>query len=149
MVTISNFNSIFEASLGINAIFVIFDLLPKIDKEFLSSTSIPPDLWEPEMSKEEERFISTYGWKTYAFSYSIMRSWIKYITMINSALSLLILIFAGFSPEYRISDTLMGLVLILLLSPVCVWSIYFYTYFPNLRKRLALNAKNEYLSRYK
>jgi len=147
MVTVSNFNSIFEVSLGINAIFVIFDLLPKMDKQFLSSMSMPPDLWEPEMSKEEERYISTYGWKTYAFSYNMMRSWIKNITMINSALSLLVLIFAGFSPKYRISNTLMGLVLIWLLLPVCVWSIYFYTYFPSLRKRLALSAKSEYLSR--
>jgi len=144
MATISNFNSIIEVSLAINAVLVIFDLLPKMDDEIKSSMRIPPDLWEPDMSKEEERHVATYGWKTYVFTYAILRAWAKSISLFNSLASLSILVFAGFSPNYQISSVTMALVLAWLILPVCIWIIVFYVYFPSLRKRLAMYAKKEY-----
>lgn len=144
MIPISNFNSVIEVSIAINALFVFFDLLPKMDKHFQYLMQIPPDLWEPGMSKEEERYITTYGWKTYGFSYARARNKIKTISLINSVFSLLLLVFSGFVPDYQVSKSLVCIVLSLLLAPVLIWSLYFYIVYPKFRRSLAEKAKVEF-----
>jgi len=117
MYNLSDFSSVLEIAFAFNAILVFFELQKLIEQKYKDINNIG-DVISIFFDKKDWHYINTYGWKSHLFIYSIWIGRLKVISIINSILALILLIYSGINPNISFELYSIILLLALLFLPV-------------------------------
>lgn len=109
---LSNFNSLWEIAFAVNAIFVIFELIPILNKKLEETLAIGDSEIKEFILKEDQQTILNCGWKRIIFGQIFWTEGLKIISILCSLLALLLIIVGGFNPNLSLS---MGIILIFII----------------------------------
>ena len=158
MITLSDFNSVFEVALAVNGLLVYFDISPRIDDHFQKLLPSDPGPFELKTkdgqfvekddvffvgTDKEKAFVKRFGWRSILFKFADFKALLLFISAFNSLFALALLIVAGFLPTAKILTVFMVLMLICLFIPVTYLILYYYISFPKLKKHAASEARKE------
>jgi hypothetical protein len=147
---ISDFNSLFELAVGINALVVIFDLMPRLDGRWAA------------LIDEYDRLYNAAdqaGWDLFAFSptadlrteHSKLRKGFVLIALFSTTLAFLYLLRSAFDPQRSIGGLTAGALIVLALVPVPLAYMILFLHpmnhfqeriIPPLQSRLDFNKQN-------
>lgn len=119
MYNIADFNSVLEVGFAVNAILVFFELESYLGKRFNKTQLLGHNLLANFIQKEEDlRYVTNYGWRSLVFGYAVWIGRLKWISVINSSLCLLLLIGVGYNPAIKIGFIFLAFLLFLIFIPV-------------------------------
>jgi hypothetical protein len=133
MIKIADFNSLWEISFGVNAIFVYFELAPRLEQKFKGINAIGKNIVEEINQEEDQSFVITYGWRSLFLGYFIWILQLKKLSIINSFISLLLIAVAGFNPESGLSVLTVCITILTLFTPVVCIPIIILYFFPKYK----------------
>jgi hypothetical protein len=148
MTSLSNFNSVLQIGFAVNALLYFFDLKQALEDYFKNKTL---KLGDSEISwhldEKDRNFISSYGWRALAFGYVIWMSRLKTLTVLDSILSLCLLIFSGFNPTFEIGNFFIFAMLLVLFIPVTFITLVIIYGLPFYKLSCMKNATKKILER--
>ncbi len=120
MYQIINFNSVLEIGFAVNAILVIFELESYLEKRFKKIQGLGRNEINLFVKERDQYHINNYGWRSLAFGYVIWIGRLKLISIFNSLLCLLLLLYAGYNPEVEVGLLTSMAILLLIFLPVLI-----------------------------
>jgi|GEM_PF-2149990 len=120
MVNITNFTSVFEISFAINALFYFFDVLPKQRNKDLSELAEFDRITQKLKDGGFEGLGNKYFKEGLIQYNSKLIVVLSIVTLFNSALSLALLIWVGFSPNLCAPWYILAVVLFTLFVPAVI-----------------------------
>ncbi|TRW91225.1 hypothetical protein [Candidatus Methylobacter oryzae] len=126
MVEISNFNSLWEIAFATNAIFVYFDLLPVLESKFKGTQALGVKFISLVVPEKDLEYINAYGWRSILFGYTVWVSRLKSLSVINSIISIFLVVLAGYSPDLDLGFTNILIIIVLFFPVIFIPAIVVY-----------------------
>ena len=120
MSKILDFNSLWQIAFAVNAIFVYFELAPALERKFKGVNAIGKSVIDDFIEDKDRRYINNYGWKSILFNFTNWIWILKLLSIINSIVALLLIIIAGFSPAAELGWYFLGVIILILFTPIIV-----------------------------
>jgi len=149
MYQIINFNSALEVGFAVNAILVLFELKSYLEHRFKKIQRLGRDDINLFVKERDQHYINTYGWKPLIFGYAIWIGRLKIISIFNSLLCLVLLIFAGYNPEAEFGLLSSLALLLFIFLPVSVITFIIIYGLPNYKFKCIKIAITNILEREK
>ncbi len=118
MVNISNFNSLWEIAFAINAIFVFFELAPLLERKFIGTNSLGKSIIDKMIAEEDQSYINNYGWRSIIFGHFLWLSRLKWLSALNSAIAIILIVIAGFNPTSTLGSLSICIIILILFTPI-------------------------------
>jgi hypothetical protein len=118
MSKILDFNSLWQIAFAVNAIFVYFELAPALERKFKGVNAVGKSVIDDFIEDKDRRYINNYGWKSILFNFTNWIWKLKLLSIINSIVALLLIIIAGFSPEAELGWYFLGVIILILFTPI-------------------------------
>ena len=147
MSKIIDFNSLWEISFAVNAIFVYFELAPALERKFNGINAIGRSTIDELIEEKDRRYVNTYGWRSVAVGFMIWLRILKSLSLLNSIVALLLIIIAGFSPESELGLFVFGTIILMLFTPIIAIPGIIRYIFPAYKLKCIEEAINKILDR--
>ncbi|WP_435235094.1 hypothetical protein ACR30L_15210 [Psychromonas sp. PT13] len=147
MLRIENFNSLWEVAFAVNAIFVFFDLVPRLNKFFHGSNELGDYTIKTMLNEEDYRYVSTYGWKSILFGYVKFVFTLKLLSLFNSFFALVLIIIAGFNSSFQIGVLPFCFIVAILLIPVVIIPLVILYFLPRYKLLCLIEAIENIINR--
>ncbi|MCF8075992.1 MAG: hypothetical protein K9L23_17530 [Desulfotignum sp.] len=135
MYKIGDFNSLWEISFAINAIFIFFELQPVLEKKFIGMQTIGSDAIERFIKKDDQRYVNTYAWKSLSFAFVVWLGRLKLYSIVCSLLSITLIIIGGFNPNFSFGFIGICVLIIIQFLPIVVIPSIILYLFPKYKLR--------------
>lgn len=130
MYKIADFNSLWEIGFAINVIFVYFELQQFLEKRVTGIQSIGRETIDEIILEKHRHRVNICGWKKLLFGYVIWLQRLKFLSIINSIVALMLIIISGYNPDAAFGNVFSAFIIILMFAPILVITVIILYLFP-------------------
>lgn len=130
MYKIADFNSLWEIGFAINVIFVYFELQQFLEKRVTGIQSIGRETIDKIILEKHRHRVNICGWKRLLFGFVIWLQRLKFLSIINSIVALMLIIISGYNPDAAFGNIFSTFIIILMFAPILVITAIILYLFP-------------------